>query len=204
MFRKHSKILVIDGVKTPIDPDFRIMCEYSEAVSGSDTAALRNIAARFYFAALPEGVNEKAAANAMVDFYVSGFASGKKSKSSVMEAPEPSFDFEEDEGYFYAAFLSEYGIDLNTAKLHWLDFCALFRGLPDDCKLKQIIGIRAQSLSDIKSSAERARILKLKTVFALKKRRKQRFKDTADRDKAMIEDIKRIHLEARKKRGEEG
>ena len=202
MFSPKPKIIIIDGVKTPVDPDFRIMCEYSEAVSRNDSSGLAGIASRFFFAGLPEGVTEKAAAMAMTDFYAAGLAPGGGKKSSAMENPEPCFDFEEDEVYFYAAFLSEYGIDLNTAKLHWYDFCALFRGLPDECRLKRIIGIRSESLKDIKSTAEKARVQRLKSIFALKRKRPQRYKNVAERDNAMLAEIERIHCEARQKRGE--
>lgn len=203
MFSPKPRILVINGQKTPIDPDFRIMCEYSEAISKNDESGLCGIASRFFFAGLPEGVSEKAAADSMLDFYIAGLAPGSSGKkSSGLENPEPSFDFEEDEAYFFAAFLSEYGIDLNTVKLHWFDFCAMFRGLPDECRLKRIISIRSESLSDIKSPSEKARVRKLKGVFALKRKKQQRFKNVAERDNAMLAEIERIHREAREKRGE--
>ena len=202
MFSPKPKIIIIDGVKTPVDPDFRIMCEYSEAVSRNDSSGLVDIASRFFFAGLPEGVTEKAAAMAMTDFYAAGLAPSGGGKSSAMENPEPSFDFEEDEAYFFAAFLSEYGIDLNTVKLHWFDFCALFRVLPDEYRLKRIISIRSESLSDIKSPGEKARVRRLKGIFALKRKKQQRFKDVHERDNAMLAEIERIHREAREKRGE--
>ena len=202
MFSPKPRILVINGQKTPVDPDFRIMCEYSEAISKNDESGLCGIASRFFFAGLPEGVSEKAAADAMLDFYIAGLAPSGGGKSSAMDVPEPSFDFEEDEAYFFAAFLSEYGIDLNCAKLHWFGFCALFRGLPDECRLKRIISIRSESLSDIKSPAEKARVRRLKGVFALKRKKQQRFKDVHERDNAMLAEIERIHREAREKRGE--
>ena len=169
MFSPMPKILHIDGIAIPIDPDFRIMCEYSEALSEKDGEKACGLAGRFYFA-------------------------GKR--SSVSESCEPCFDFSEDEAYFYADFLNAYGIDLNVAKLHWFDFCALFRGLPDECKLKQIIGIRTERLSEIKSSAERSRVIRLKRIFALKKKQVQRFKNTAERDRAMLDEVERIHREA--------
>ena len=202
MFSAKPRIIIIDGEKTPVDPDFRIMCEYSEAIEQSDEKRLKIVASRFFFAGLPEGVSEKSAAKAMNDFYISGIAPKGRKKSSAMENPEPSFDFEEDEAYFFAAFLSEYGIDLSCAKLHWFDFCALFRGLPDECRLKRIISIRSESTNDIKSAAERSRVTRLKRIFALKRKKQQRFKDVHERDNAMLAEIERIHREAREKRGE--
>ena len=203
MFSPKPKILHIDGIAVPIDPDFRIMCEYSEALSEKDGERACGLAGRFYFAGLPEGVSEAAAAEAMTDFYILGLApKAKEKRSSVSESCEPCFDFSEDEAYFYADFLNAYGIDLNVAKLHWFDFCALFRGLPDECRLKRIISIRSESLSDIKSPGEKARVRRLKGIFALKRKKQQRFKDVHERDNAMLAEIERIHREAREKRGE--
>ncbi len=200
MFLPKPRIIEISGIKTPIDPDFRIMCEYSGAVMKKSPEKLSEIAARFFFAGTPDVGNELLA-EAMNDFYVSGLApiGEKKDSSPACGAPVPSFDFEEDEGYFYADFLARYHIDLNTAKLHWLDFCALFRGLPDECRLKRIIGIRSQDLGDIKSSAEKARIRRLKRIFALKKYSKPRFSSVEERDRAVREDILRRCGEAEKR-----
>ena len=206
MFCPKPKTLHINGVSVPIDPDFRIMCGYSAAMSEKNREKACELAGKFYFAGLPEGVTEKAAADAMTDFYISGLAPKAKERklSSVSESCEPCFDFEEDEAYFYAAFLSEYGIDLNTARLHWFDFCGLFRGLPDECKLKQIIGIRAERLGDIKSSAEKSRVMRLKRIFGLKRKQAQRFKNTAERDRAMLDEVERIHREAMERMRGEG
>ncbi len=205
LFCPKPKVISIDSIPVPVDPDFRIMCDYSEAMSDKDADKARALAGRFYFAGLPEGVSEKAAADAMTDFYISGLApKAKEKRSSVSESCEPCFDFSEDEAYFYADFLNAYGIDLNVAKLHWFDFCALFRGLPDECKLKQIIGIRTERLSEIKSSAERSRVIRLKRIFALKKKQVQRFKNTAERDRAMLDEVERIHREAMERMRGEG
>ena len=102
MFSPKPKILHIDGIAVPIDPDFRIMCEYSEALSEKDGEKACGLAGRFYFAGLPEGVSEAAAAEAMTDFYILGLApKAKEKRSSVSESCEPCFDFSEDEAYFY-------------------------------------------------------------------------------------------------------
>lgn len=199
MFAPNSKILTVNGVKIPIDPDFRIMCEYSAAVLRRRTEGLTDIVSRFYFAGLPEGIGAAKAAEAMDEFYVRGLSAAKDNSTIGSKTPVPCFDFAEDEGYFYAAFMGAYSIDLRTAKLHWLDFCALFKGLPDDCKLRQIIGIRAQNLGEIKSGAERKRISKLKSIYGLKVKVKRRFEAAADRNAAIAADLKRRAEEAEKK-----
>ena len=175
------------------------MCEYSAAVLRRRTEGLTDIVSRFYFAGLPEGIGAAEAAEAMDEFYVRGLSAAKDNSTIGSKTPVPCFDFEEDEGYFYAAFMGAYGIDLRTAKLHWLDFCALFKGLPDECKLKQIIGIRAQSLGEIKSGTERKRISKLKSIYGLKVKVKRRFEGAKERNSAIMADLMCRNAEAERK-----
>lgn len=208
MFTLKQSIIEIDGKKVPIDPDFRIMCRYSAAIMRSDKAAAAEAAGAFYFAGLPGGISAEKAAKEMQNFYVSGLAPGKQEekgeKEKAAEKPKktvtPCFNFEEDEGYFYAAFLGEYGINLNTVKeLHWFDFCALFVGLPDECKLKRIISIRSQSLSDEKTTAGKARLSRLKRIFGLRLAKEQHYSNVAERNKAFKAKLIRQHNEAVKK-----
>lgn len=182
-----GRTIVIDGEKTPIDPDFRLMCRL---FSGE------NVLRDFYFAGLPVGVSTENAVEAMFDFCLDGLAPHReKEKEKSGEKPLPLFDFAEDEGLFYAAFLSEYGIDLNRAKLHWSDFCALFRGLPDECRLKQVIQVRAAKMSDV-PKYDRKRITRLKQVYALKKAQPKRYASAKERDEDLKARIDRRFAEA--------
>lgn len=201
MFSQKARTIDINGVSTPIDPDFRIMCKYAVAVANHDKKALNHLAEKFFFAGLPENVSGEAAVNAMTSFYIQGLAPKHKDQKGKTNTttPVPLFDFEEDEAFFYADFLSCYRIDLTKAKLHWLDFCALFRGLPDECRLKRIISIRAADLSEIKSKTERSRIRRLKDIHSLKCTAKKRYKNVAERDAAMIADMRQMHMDARRK-----
>lgn len=58
------------------------------------------------------------------------------------------FDFEQDAGFIYASFLQAYGIDLieQQGKLPWQKFLALFQGLPEDTKIREVMGIRGRKL----------------------------------------------------------
>lgn len=57
-------------------------------------------------------------------------------------------DFLQDAAYIYAAFMQTYGIDLidQQDKLHWWQFLSLFRGLPDDTRIVQIMSIRTRQI----------------------------------------------------------
>jgi hypothetical protein len=191
MFGEKPRTIEINGIRCPVDPDFRLMCELS--ADGADRA---EILSRFFFAGLPEGVTTEGAFDGAMKFYREGLTGGDGEESGENGSSLPCFDFGEDEGYFFAAFLSEYGIDLNRAKLHWFDFCALFRGLPDDCRLKQIIGIRAAKTSEIPKH-DKPRMMKLKRIYALKKAREKRYESVEERDRAMIEKTKKRYEEVK-------
>ena len=68
-FKEKKRTIDIHGIKCPIDPDFRIMCDLTE----KDWTVL----SRFYFAGLPEGVTADDAIQGMLDFYRKGLAPGK-------------------------------------------------------------------------------------------------------------------------------
>lgn len=192
IFTEKPKTLEVGGTKVPVDTDFRIMCEYSQAIASKNADELTEIALRFFYAGVPDGVSGADMVAAMNDFYISGFVPDENERAqsrrraeaeAAVQADEslteeqkallkkknsvPVFDFAVDEAYFFGAFLSAYDIDLNKAQLHWLDFCALFRALPDECRLKQIIGIRATDTTKIKSKEERERIRRLKKLYSL-------------------------------------
>lgn len=59
------------------------------------------------------------------------------------------FDYEIDAEYIYAAFMSQYGIDLiDIEYLHWYKFLALFRGLKDDEIICRIMSYRGYEKED--------------------------------------------------------
>lgn len=92
------------------------------------------------------------------------------------------FDIEQDAKYIYSSFLSDYKIDLFEVqgKLHWKKFKALLSGLNDESKLNQVIGYRTMEIPkmDEHNAKERARIIKLKEVYALKLDEKELKKQT--------------------------
>lgn len=62
-----------------------------------------------------------------------------------------AYDFEYDSDYIYAAFMGQYGIDLlDIDNLHWHKFLALFKGLNESTRLREIMGYRCYSKSEKK------------------------------------------------------
>ena len=76
-----------------------------------------------------------------------------------------SYDF--DDGYIYAAFKEQYGIDLNDVNLHWWKFRALFQSLNADCMFVKILGYRSMPITSKMSTADRNFYQRMKKLYAL-------------------------------------
>ena len=68
-------------------------------------------------------------------------------------------DYILDGEYIVASFMQAYGIDLTTCDMHWHLFKALLLGLPDSCKMSQIMSMRSWRKSTV-SYDEQSRRLK--------------------------------------------
>lgn len=92
-------------------------------------------------------------------------------KRSVKPQAQKVLDFELDGAYIYASFYQDYGLDLIElqGKLHWKKFLALFQGLSDETKIKQIMKIRSMEVpAPTKHNQKQIQsILELKSYYAL-------------------------------------
>ena len=81
------------------------------------------------------------------------------------------FDFEDDGEYIYASFLQDYGIDLidQQGKLPWQRIIALFKGLSDKNKIKEVMRIRGMELPAPNRSNQKEiqNLTELKAYYAL-------------------------------------
>ena len=99
--------------------------------------------------------------------YINGEEDGSEGES------EPLFDFEQDAEYIFSSFIMDYGIDLKKecGKLLWCDFIALFKGLSEKTKMREVISIRARKIPEpTKYNREEIQsIIELKKFYALKR-----------------------------------
>lgn len=83
----------------------------------------------------------------------------------------PVFDFEEDAEYIYASFMLDYGIDLIDVQgqLHWKKFIALFQGLSESTKIREVMKIRSMEVPryDGHNQKRIQEIQELKSYYAL-------------------------------------
>jgi len=107
-------------------------------------------------------------------FYRCGKVESERRKSEIAKRTNKAkklndqiYDFEFDDQYIFAAFMSCYGIDLTECSMHWWKFKALFNSLDSDCEFVKIMGYRSADVGKIKDKEEKARIVRLQAMYAI-------------------------------------
>lgn len=164
----------IDGEEYFIDTNFRNGIIF-EKIAFSDIPIKNKVAQLlpiFYTEQMPR--NTTVAMETIIGFYSCGVETKKdtapqrRKNGNVVLKPKMIYDYFHDAPYIYAAFLGNYGIDLNDIEyLHWWKFHALFRGLPSSAKIVEIMSYRGTDLGRIKSKSEQERIARMKEIYAL-------------------------------------
>ena len=161
----------VDGREFFIDTDFRTCIIFEKLLTErrDDGSIVQDVLALFYPNEIPQ--NHEQAISEIVNLYRCGNDGSKtvqRKNGEVVLKPKLIYDYEYDAPYIYAAFLSQYGIDLNAVDyLHWWKFQALFKGLESHTKIVEIMGYRAADTRKIKNKSERERIAKLQRLYAI-------------------------------------
>lgn len=64
------------------------------------------------------------------------------------------FSFTKDADFIYSAFLQTYGVDLQTASLHWWAFTRMFADLSPDTTFERIVSLRVKQQRGLLSKEE--------------------------------------------------
>lgn len=165
------KEIKINNKTYKINSDFRVCILFEMMLNDNEVPQdlIPLQALQLFYPVLPEPEDYIEAINKILWFY----SGGKENKevgnqSSKKSNYEAIYDFNFDDEYIYSAFLSTYGIDLQDIKyLHWWKFKALFKGLPEETKIMQIIKYRSIDLSSIKDKDEKEFYKKMKKIYKL-------------------------------------
>lgn len=166
--------VLVDGAEVPINTDFRVSIRF-ELLMQSDRPDAEKLlqALELYY---PRPVFTQQAVEKMMWFFSVGKDAGERREKN---AP-PVYSFGYDAAYIYAAFLSQYGIDLQRIDyLHWWQFRALFESLKPDNRIVEIMGYRAMELTPDMSKAQRDFYRRMKKQFALPQPKKEQERLTA-------------------------
>lgn len=164
------------GGEWPIRTDYRIGILFEQLMldaSLSDQEKFLLVLKLYYPAGHPPDF--AAAGNAMLWFYRCGKPAPKQHAGQGGRTVKV-FDYDQDDGYIYAAFLQQYGIDLEAVEeLHWWKFKALFNSLPSDCMICKIMEWRATDTSKLKG-AQKEHILRMQRLYALQRPKEEQEK----------------------------
>ena len=166
-------IITIGGYEEPVDTDFRSFIKLEKILFQEmpDDKKILKILGLFFERIAPKNIKE--AVNGILYLYRCGESEEKKKTAvrkngNVVIKQKMIYDYEYDAPYIFAAFLSQYRIDLNEIEyLHWWKFQALFRGLESQNKIVEIMSYRATDLSKITDKHQRQRIAEMKRIYAL-------------------------------------
>lgn len=76
-------------------------------------------------------------------------------------------DYDIDQWRIYSAFRQQYGINLNTEKLHFWEFMGLLTTLPPECAYRQVIDIRCKKITPKMNPKEKKALKEAKKIYAL-------------------------------------
>lgn len=85
-------------------------------------------------------------------------------------------DFDVDQWRIYAAFRSQYNINLNSEKMHFWEFMALLANL-GECSFTKVIEIRGKKITAKMSAQEKKDINKAKRIYAIKSKKSEEYSE---------------------------
>lgn len=100
-------------------------------------------------------------------FYRCGTDLDETTGESGTEEEDQPFNYDIDADYIYAAFRQAYGIDLAENELHWWQFRALLKSLPETTQFMKIIGFRTIKISNKLSKEQKQYYEKMKRLYKL-------------------------------------
>ena len=144
--------VLIDGAEYLINTDFRVSIAFEEIILSGRALEQEAMvkALQMYYPDIP--LNITAAVERLLWFYQCG---EEGEKGAGVANSKRIYSFEYDSEYIYAAFLDQYGIDLQETNLHWWKFKALFHALKEDNQIVKIMGYRAVSITNKMSKEQK-------------------------------------------------
>lgn len=166
----------INGRKFLINTDFKIWIEIEQLLLNHRKDNCERLAEIFSLAYPCLPPNPVCAFERIMYFYVGGERVDKE--IGLSNHGNIAFNLKEDFEYVYAAFLSEYGIDLQKTKMHWWKFRKLLFCLGENCKFSKIVSFRCTDTSKIKNREVKAFYEKMKRKYRLPDMKTEEEKET--------------------------
>lgn len=159
----------IDGVSYEINTDYRIGIMFETMMLDSeisDADKLKKALNLFFGHNIPDDLS--AAVDKIMWFYDCGKRKDNGSRRRRRKVEKKRvYDYDYDDAYIYAAFLQQYGVDLQDESLHWWKFKAMFRSLSDNTEFVKIMGYRSIKITPSMTKSQREFYKEMQDIHAL-------------------------------------
>lgn len=155
--------LIISGIRYPIHTSFRTWIKYEQILTDNKHVSVYDVFELVFSSIKPTPKHYAEAVNQILWFYQCGKEYHLNEKKTYKEV----FSYDFDDGYIVAAFQEQYGIDLNTADIHWWKFRAFMLSLSEDTEFVKIMGYRSIQITSKMNAAQRNFYQKMKKHYKL-------------------------------------
>lgn len=175
--------IIVGNTEYKINTDFRVWVDIDHLLTQSKVITPEILAKVLRLALegnnLPPNIEDTL--GAIINFYGCNQKVSKK-PSKRAKTQKRIVSFTHDAALIYAAFLSQYRIDLTCDALHWWKFRALFDALTDEHKLSEVMKCRGTDIFKIKDKDRRMYVKRIQEQYRLP-------------DNRSIEEIERDNIE---------
>lgn len=162
---KFPDTVRVDDRNYPILTDFKNWIKFYEMIQTKELTDREKcmVAMEWFTEEIP--TNQWNALKALCDFFCMKEENQKDMKEEKKK--KKILDFAHNAPLILAGFCQSYGIMLPESNMHWWEFKSLFDGMPDDTKVKEVVGYRSIDLNEVKDQEEKRRIRKIKKIYDL-------------------------------------
>ncbi len=162
--------VLINGREYSIRSNFRTMIRFEQLMQDAEVSDQNKslLALNMFYPEIPDDVEK--AVEKMLWFYRCDKQDNlysQKAKKKRSRYADRIYDFDFDDEYIFAAFMSQYHMDLHRVRyLHWWKFKAMFDALSEDTLFVRIMEYRAVELDKVPKE-KRAFYKRMKMLYAL-------------------------------------
>lgn len=161
--------VTVDGEEYEIRTDFRTSMLFELLMQDNEVKPQDKTkkALKLYYPVIPANINE--AVEAILWFYRCGKEDNpQRQKINAKKGKTRVYSFEYDDDYIYAAFMTQYGIDLQDIEyMHWWKFRAMFHSLTNQNEFVKIMEYRSIEIKSDMSKEQQSFYRKMKRLHAL-------------------------------------
>lgn len=159
----------VDGLEYEIRTDFRTSMLFELLMQDDEIEPQEKTrkALTLYYPVIPSNLNE--AVEAILWFYRCGKEDNpQRRKVNARMGNNRIYSFEYDDDYIYAAFMTQYGIDLQDSDyMHWWKFRAMFHSLTNQNEFVKIMEYRSMEIKADMPKEQQEYYQKMKRLYAL-------------------------------------